>query len=458
LIEKARMTQFPKNFVWGAATSAYQIEGAWNEDGRGPSIWDVFSHKHGKVRTAETGDVAADHYHRWKEDVQLMADIGLQVYRFSISWTRVLPEGKGRVNPAGLDFYSRLVDALLEKKITPYPTLYHYDLPLAFQRAGGWTQRATAQYFAEYAATIADRLSDRVEHFITHNEPWITAVLGYLTGEHAPGWHNPAAAATAIHHLLLSHGLAVQAMRAASHRPINLGIALNLSPAYPASPSPRDHQAQKLADQLLNRVILDPLFKGCYPQALESRGWWRWLQKGIRSPRENGNLGDDLKIISTPLDFLGVNYYTRALVRWAPLVGLLPARPPAGSPFSQMWEIYPEGLFDLLSYLHNEYHPPLLLISENGTPEADALSTDGRVHDPGRIAYLRSHILQVRRALDSGIPVKGYLVWSLLDNFEWVYGYSRRFGLVYVDFATQKRILKDSGTWYAEVIRQNGLA
>ena len=448
---------FPERFIWGTATSAYQIEGGWNEDGRGLSVWDTFSHLPGKVKTGENGDQAADHYHRWAQDVDLMAEMGIRAYRFSISWPRVIPAGKGAVNPKGLDFYSRLVDRLLEKGITPYPTLFHYDLPAALQPAGGWTNRDTALHFADYAARIADRLSDRVTTFITHNEPWVTAILGYLTGEHAPGRRSPGAVLAAIHHLLLSHGLAVEAMRAAAHQPLTIGIAINLSPVYPFSASKLDQQAAHIADVFLNRLVLDPLLKGTYPSEFTNSRWWGWLERGIQGATAHHGIDPrDLQIIAAPLDFLGVNYYSRAVIRWAPIIQALQVRP-RGSAYSQMWEIYPEGLYDLLMRLHKDYHHPNLLVSENGTPAPDQVGTDDLVHDMERISFLDAHIRQVRRAIDAGVPVSGYLVWSLLDNFEWALGYSRRFGLIHVDYATQKRRIKDSGRWFAQVISQNGL-
>jgi beta-glucosidase len=297
---------------------------------------------------------------------------------------------------------------------------------------------------------VADRLSDRVSTFITHNEPWVTAILGYLTGEHAPGQRSPSAALASLHHLLLSHGLAIEAMRAAARQTLSIGIALNLSPVYPFSTSQRDRRAAKTADLFLNRLVLDPLLKGSYPAEFSGSPWWRWLERGTLTDPH------DLQVISTPLDFLGVNYYSRAVVRWAPLIQVLPVRP-RSSAYSQMWEIYPEGLYDLLFRLHQDYQHPNLIVSENGTPAPDVVTPDDQIHDLDRISYLDAHIRQVRRAIEAGVPVSGYFVWSLLDNFEWVYGYSRRFGLIHVDFATLKRRIKDSGRWYAHTIRQNGL-
>jgi len=447
---------FPPNFVWGAATSAYQIEGAWNEDGRRPSIWDTFVHRPGHVRTGETGDTAADHYHRLAEDLELMSAIGLKAYRFSVAWTRIVPEGTGAVNPAGLDFYDRLVDGLLAKGITPYPTLFHYDLPQPLQDKGGWPNRDTAKHFGDYARVVGERLGDRVDHWITHNEPWVTAFLGHLSGEHAPGKHNPFATVAATHHVLLSHGYAVQALRAAARRPLQVGIALNLSPAYPATNSPNDLKAVQFTDGFINRIILDPLLKGRYPEDF-TNGWlWRLLERGLSRKPRSLIQADDFKVISTPLEWIGANYYSRGVVRYLPVIKSMQVRP-RGSEYSEMWEIYPPGIFDLLTRLHKDYDHSNWVVSENGVPVHDEVAADGGVHDVQRIRYLQTHIAEVRRAIAAGVPVTGYFVWSLLDNFEWIYGYSKRFGLVYVNFESKQRILKDSGKWFGQVIRANGL-
>lgn len=436
---------FPQDFIWGAATSAYQIEGAWNEDGRGPSVWDVFCRQPGKTWQGQTGDVAADHYHRWREDVDLMAQLGLRAYRFSISWPRVLPRGTGQVNQAGLDFYDRLVDALLARGIQPFVTLFHYDLPLALQEKGGWPNRDIVHHFAEYARIVAQRLGDRVTYWIPHNEPFVVAALGYYTGEHAPGVRNPVAALQAIHHLLLSHAYAAQAIRAYAKTSPRIGIALNLNPVYPASPSLLDRQAARRFDRLINRVCLDPLFLGRYPGHLLPPLSWFW-------PRVKPG---DMAAIASSLDFLGVNYYSRAVVRhdWkTPLIWAKETELP-GMERSPMWEIYPKGMYELLRRVWDDYHPISIIITENGVPVPDMLDTDGQVHDPGRIGYLQRHLFWVHKAIQEGIPIHGYFVWSLLDNFEWALGYQMRFGLIYVDYPTQRRIVKDSGWWYAEVIR-----
>lgn len=440
---------FPENFLWGCATSAYQIEGAWNENGKGPSIWDTFSHVPGKVANNENGDVAIDHYHRYQEDVDLMAALGLQAYRFSIAWTRILPSGRGQVNPAGLDFYERLVDALLAKNIKPYACLYHYDLPQALQDAGGWLNRETAYHFAEYARVVAERLSDRVEMWVPHNEPWVTAAVGYAMGTHAPGQRNFIAAIKALHHILLSHGLSVDSLRAAARRPIKVGAALNLSPIYPATGDPKDAAAARRFHAILNRSTLDPLLKGSAP--LQENVLLNALAGSVIRP------GDLEKI--QRLDFLGVNYYNRSVARhsrWAPFLGEM-VQKIEGSEYSEMWEIYPEGMHKLLTRIWDDYHPACdILVTENGVPVPDVVGADGGIHDERRIRYLRDHLAQVKRAMDDGVPVKGYFVWSVFDNFEWDHGYGPRFGLVYVDYKSLQRTIKDSGKWYAGVIRQNG--
>ncbi len=440
---------FPIGFRWGTATAAYQIEGAWNEDGRGLSIWDTFSHTPGKTYHGATGDVAADHYHRWQEDVALMAELGLNAYRFSIAWPRIIPTGTGPVNPAGLDFYDRLVDALLEKGIEPFITLYHWDLPQALEERGGWPVRETAFAFGEYARVVAERLSDRVTHWITLNEPWVAAMGGYFAGEHAPGCREPAAAFAAVHHLLLAHGEAVAAIRAAARRPVQVGITLNLSDVQPASASELDQAAAFRFDAALNQLFLDPLYRGAYPEAMLPQLSTR---AGLIQP-------GDLERIAAPLDFLGVNYYSRDVIRHDPEFPVIQASAvqPVGNEYSQMWEIYPEGLYHMLTRVWRDYRPAVLYVTENGIPVADAPDADGRVRDERRIRYLRAHIAQCHRALEAGVPLRGYFVWSLLDNFEWAYGYQMRFGLIYVDYETQARIMKDSGRWYAEVVRQNGL-
>lgn len=451
---RGELLAFPEGFVWGVATAAYQIEGAHDEDGRGPSIWDTFCRQPGKIENGDTGDVAADHYHRWPEDVRLMAELGLQAYRFSISWPRILPEGKGKVNPAGLDFYSRLVDALLAHDIQPFVTLYHWDLPQALQDQGGWANRDTARYFAEYAHLVARRLGDRVTHWITHNEPLVVVAAGHLQGIHAPGIQDPMVAFRVAHHLLLSHGYAVEAIR--DEVPSSqVGITLNLTPIHPASESEADQQAARRLDGLTNRMFLDPVLKGRYPEDVLD------LLGPLFPPTEP----DEMSRIAAPLDFLGVNYYTRAVIRHDPnsLLFQIGWVQPQGSEYSEMWEIYPPGIYEILTRVWTDYgqgpDAPLraLYITENGIPVPDMPDAEGKVHDPRRIRYLRDHLIQVHRAIAEGVPLRGYFVWSLLDNFEWAYGYRMRFGLVYVDYQTQKRTIKDSGRWYTEVIHENGV-
>lgn len=442
---------FPKNFTWGVAASAHQIEGAWNEAGKGPSIWDTFNHTPGRIANGETGDVSADHYHRYKEDLSLMAGLGIPAYRFSIAWSRVLPEGRGAVNQKGLDFYDRLVDELLKQGIEPYACLYHFDLPQALQDLGGWPERQTAYHFADYARIVTERLSDRVGTIITHNEPWVPAFVGYMMGEHAPGLRKPAAGFKAMHHLLLSHGLAAEAIRASARKPVRVGIVLNLNPVHPEKDTHRDREAARQIDTLLNRITLDPLLKGTTP-----------LEEGLVGKLVSSRLvkPGDLEKIRT-CDLLGVNYYTRTVVKYDPKVPLIAALQihPQGNEYSSMWEIYPEGLHEILLRVWQDYRPACeLMVTENGVPVPDGLDFDGRVRDERRIRYLQNHIAQVRRAIRDGVPVKGYFVWSFMDNFEWALGYGPRFGLVYVDFKTQQRTVKDSGHWYARVIRENGFA
>ncbi len=441
---------FPEGFLWGTATSAYQIEGACNEDGRGVSIWDTFCRKRGKTHEGATGDIAADHYHRWQEDVEIMAQMGLKAYRFSIAWTRIIPNGRGAVNQAGLDFYARLIDTLLAKGIEPFPTLFHYDLPQPLQDQGGWPKRETAEAFGEYAAALARQLGDRVNYWITHNEPWVTAIVGHLIGDHAPGQHNPFNALKAVHHLALSHGYAVEALRAnITNKSAQIGIALNLTPTYPASNSDKDKEAAHRFDGQINRLLLDPLLKGYYPE--DTVELFKWFFP--KFPAE------DLQRISAPLDFVGINYYTRLVARhdWkVPILQAMEVKPP-GNEYSQMWEIYPQGLYDLITRVWKDYQPKTIIVTENGVPVPDVLTPDERVHDERRVSYLHRHLLQVHRAIAEGVPVKGYFVWSMLDNFEWAFGYQMRFGLVHVDYATLKRTIKDSGLWFTEVIKDNSI-
>ncbi len=447
---KSSMTlTFPNGFLWGASTSAYQIEGAWNEDGKGKSIWDVFSHTPGKIYRDANGDIASDHYHRWHDDLDLAKALNLNAYRFSIAWTRILPEGSGKVNQKGVDFYSRLIDRLLELDIEPFPTLFHYDLPLALHEKGGWPARDTALRFAEYAGVVGKACGDRINYWITHNEPFVTAMLGYYLGMHAPGVQDMGAALQSTHHLLLSHGLAVQELRRTAKVGAKIGAAINLAPVMPASDGKNDILAVQRYDAIANRMILDPLFLGRYPEEMEP------FFQGL----DDGRMSDDLKIIAIPTDYLGVNYYSRTVVKYDPSVPLLELSfiEPVGNEYSMMWEIYPQGLCDLLLRIQKDYKPAMLLITENGVPVPEDVDQDGRVRDERRIRYLQNHLVQVHRAMKAGVPIQGYFVWSLLDNYEWALGYRPRFGLIHVDFETQKRIIKDSGIWFSRVAKENQL-
>ncbi|MEX0426839.1 glycoside hydrolase family 1 protein [Nocardioides sp. DS6] len=472
---------FPADFVWGAATAAYQIEGAVDEDGRTPSIWDTFARVPGAVIDGDTGDVACDHYHRVPEDVALMKRLHLASYRFSTAWPRVRPDA-GAVNQKGLDFYSRLVDELLEAGIAPWVTLYHWDLPQALEDQGGWTNRDTAYRFVDYATAMYDALGDRVATWTTLNEPWCSAFLGYTGGQHAPGRQEGVAGLVAAHHLLLAHGMATDELRRRGATPEagkQVGITLNLTVADPFDPTePADLDAARRLDGFFNRVFLEPLFRGRYAEDLaadtdgltfQGRPWQDWVLDG------------DLDVIHQPLDALGVNYYHGDGASGLPhdddparLLGSAVRHPerPTSSPYpggglsfprrglpttGMDWEIQPEGLTRLLVRLRDDYAVPPVYITENGAAYEDVL-TGGAVHDPERRDYLAQHLRAVHDALEAGVDVRGYFAWSLLDNFEWAYGYGQRFGIVHVDYDTQVRTPKDSALWYAEVAATNRLA
>jgi beta-glucosidase len=442
--------RFPDGFQWGVATASYQIEGAVSEDGRAPSIWDTFSHTPGKTLNGDTGDVADDHYHRWPEDLELLRELGVDLYRFSLAWPRLQPDGRGALNEAGVDFYARLVDGLLEQGVQPWVTLYHWDLPQALQDAGGWPSRETAERFAEYAALVHERLSDRVGIWTTLNEPWCSAFLGHAQGRHAPGIQDDGAALRAAHHLLLGHGMAVRAMReqGADSR---FGLTLNLYPIDPATEDPADADAARRIDCLANRLFLDPVLRGRYPEDAPPL------------PIQDG----DEALIGQPLDVLGVNYYSRHVTRAGPGANGAPwpwvgARDvefvQRGLPRTEMgWEIDPSGLYEVLTRVHREYPPIPLFVTENGAAFADEPAPDGSVPDPDRIAYLDGHFRAAHRAIEEGVDLRGYFVWSLMDNFEWGHGYSKRFGLVHIDYETLQRTPKDSARWFAAVTRSNGL-
>ncbi|MEU0884320.1 GH1 family beta-glucosidase [Lentzea sp. NPDC005914] len=431
----------PADFFWGVATSAYQIEGAFDEDGRTLSIWDTFSRRPGAVANGENGDVACDHYHRMPSDVAMIARLGVDTYRFSVSWPRVQPGGRGAVNAKGMDFYSRLVDELLEKGVDPWLTLYHWDLPQELEDAGGWPARDTAYRFAEYAGLVHDSLGDRVPTWTTLNEPWCSAMLGYDTGRHAPGRQNFSEAMRAVHHLLLGHGLAVQELR--SRGVSSLGITLNMGSHSAASEDPRDVDAARQADGLGTRIYLDPLVYGRYPEDV--------LVDVAGRGGEIPVLSGDLEIISAPIDVLGVNYYTSHVWKATgdPFVAELV---PQGRAVTAMgWEIVPEGFTALLVRLQRDYGVPMV-ITENGAAFDDLDVEDGYVADGDRVSYLSSHISAVAAAVRGGADVRGYLAWSLMDNFEWGYGYAKRFGIVRVDYSTQERTFKQSAQWYRELI------
>ncbi|MEV0999148.1 GH1 family beta-glucosidase [Nonomuraea sp. NPDC050202] len=456
------MPAFPENFLWGTATAAYQVEGAWNEDGRGPSIWDTFSHTPGLVAGGDTGDVACDHYHRLEEDLDILAELGVGAYRFSISWPRVQPGGRGALNRPGADFYNRLVDGLLARDIAPVATLYHWDLPQELEDAGGWPERETALRFADYARLMGETLGDRVRTWITLNEPWCSAYLGYASGVHAPARTDPAAALAAVHHLNLGHGLAVQALRSTAARDAQMSVTLNLH--HVRGVSERDADAVRRADALSNRAFLGPMLEAAYPQDLiadtASVTDWSFVRDG------------DEATACQPLDVLGVNYYNPTLVRqwdgdsaketadghqdgaaspWIACEDIEFVKQPG--PYTEMgWNIDETGLTELLLRLHRDYPGMPTMITENGAAFPDQVSADGLVHDADRVDYLHRHLTAVSEAIAGGADVRGYFVWSLMDNFEWAHGYAKRFGIVRVDRETMRRTWKDSAHWYREVV------
>jgi beta-glucosidase len=470
------LLRFPTGFLWGAATAAYQIEGAAAEDGRTPSIWDTYSHTPGRVRNGDTGDIAADHYHRYRDDVALMARLGLKAYRFSVSWSRVQPTGRGPAVERGLDFYRRLADELLDAGITPVATLYHWDLPQELEDAGGWPVRDTAERFGEYAALMGNALGDRVRYWTTLNEPWCSAYLGYGSGVHAPGRTDPGDALKAAHHLNLGHGRAITALRSAlpAGADAQLSVTLNLHQVRALTDSPVDQDAERRIDAVGNRVFLDPILNGVYPSDLRKDteqlvDWDELVHPG------------DLAAISTPIDLLGINYYAPTLVSggglasaardnarsdahgvsdhspWPGSESVLFHQPP-GELTAMNWSIDPSGLRDLLNRIARE-HPRLpMMVTENGAAFDDYISPEGEVRDPERIAYIHAHLAAVHAAIEDGADVRGYFLWSLMDNFEWAYGYGKRFGAVYVDYSTQRRIPKSSAHWYAETIRRGAIS
>ena len=438
---------FPADFLWGAATSAYQVEGSPLADGAGPSIWHRFSHTPGLVANNENGDVACDHYHRYEADIALMRELGLNAYRFSVSWSRIFPEGKGRVNEKGLDFYRRLVDALRAANIQPLITLFHWDLPAALDDRGGWLNRNIARWFAEYATVMFRALDDRQPVWATLNEPWVVTDGGYLHGPLAPGHRNWFETPIAAHNLLRAHGAAVAAYRSIGKN--RIGIVVNLEPKYPASDNAEDFAAVARADAYMNRQYLDPIFLGAYPPELAELYGEAWPQF------PEGDFGD----IRRRIDFVGVNYYTRGLTRNDQQKMIERAdrvKNPRAAYTETGWEVFPQGLTDILTWVRKRYGELPLYITENGAAFYDPPVADGTLEDPLRVDYLRRHLHAAREAMRRGVDLRGYFVWSLLDNFEWALGYAKRFGIIHVDFETQKRTMKSSARFYKDVIRTRG--
>lgn len=441
--------RFPKGFLWGVATSAQQIEGARNEDGRGDSIWDRYAATPGNIADGSDPFTACDHYHRWRDDIELMSWLGVRAYRMSIAWPRIMPTGRGEPNEAGLDFYEKLVDGLLAAGIEPFVTLNHWDIPQALQEAGGWPERSTVDAFIEYTEAVTKRLGDRVRAWATHNEPWCIAVQGYEEAGHAPGRHDHAEALRTAHHLLLSHGLATGVIRRNAAES-EIGIVLNLAPGWPLTDSRADKEAVRIHDGLFNRWYLDPVFRGAYPaDTIADRVELGHLESAELPFVEDG----DMESINAPVDYLGVNYYGRSVVkagRSGRPEGVCPVPPEELTDMG--WEIFPEGLTHLLARLAREYDPPAIYITESGAAFPDIVDASGRIHDPRRVDFLRGHMAAAADAISKGVPLRGYFVWSLMDNFEWQHGYTMRFGLFRVDYDTLKRTAKESAHWYRDVI------
>lgn len=442
------LLKFPDGFVWGVSTASAQIEGAASEGGKEKSIWDSFSEHPKAILDGSTPEITCDHYHRYVDDLKLMHDLGIVNYRFSIAWPRIVSHGS--VNEAGLAFYDRLVDAMLEQGIEPFATLFHWDLPQSLQDAGGFANRETVKRYVEYVDVVSRRLGDRITKWMTFNEPWVYSFVGHLYGEHAPGLKDLPTALRVAHHLLLAHGGAVPVLRANGGRGTQVGIVNNLEWIEPASPSESDRAAAGRHDGAFNRWFLDPIFQGRYPEDMLE--WY-----GPAAPEiEDG----DLQTISAPIDFLGVNYYTRRIIAHDDKGDFLKVRriryPFVPHADYEEWEVNPEGLYRLLMRVHRDYRAPRLFVTESGTPLPDAPDSDGVVHDPRRIHYLHDHFAAAWQAIQEGAKVEGYFVWSFMDNFEWSLGFTKRFGVVYVDYESQRRIVKDSGHWYSEVVRNNG--
>jgi beta-glucosidase len=457
----SEVLNFPARFLWGTATASYQIEGAVDKDGRGPSIWDTFCHTPGKIFHDDTGDIACDHYDRWEQDVALMAELGLNAYRLSVAWPRVQPDGAGPYNQLGIDFYRRLLDSLLEHGIAPAVTLYHWDLPQALEDKGGWAVRETAERFSDYAHHLVEALGDRARLWITLNEPWVSAHVGYGFGEHAPGRSDLGTALRAAHHLLLGHGLAVQALRPVISPGSELGLTLNLYPSYPATNSAADVDAAKRVDGYANRWFLDPVLKGTYPQDM--------VELFMPISGDDHIQSGDLEIINAPVDFLGVNYYACHTVAAAgsgpvpsgrpypDVLGAVERTAPGTAVTGRGWPVQPEGLGDLLVHLSKEYGPLILYVTENGAAYPDYVDPEGQVKDPERVEYIQGHLEAAHRAIAQGADLRGYFCWTLMDNFEWAAGYSQRFGLVWLNFQDQARIPKTSAKWLGAVAARNAV-
>jgi beta-glucosidase len=442
---------FPEGFQWGTASASYQIEGAWNEDGKGESIWDRFCHTPGKIKNGDTGDVACDYYHRYSEDIALMAELGLNASRISISWPRIRPDGHGPINLKGLDFYSRVVDELLRRKIKPFVTLFHWDLPQALEDAGGWPNRDTAKHFADYAAIVADKLGDRVKHWMVFNEPWVFTILGYLAGMHAPGRNEPGQALNATHVVNLAQGLGVRAIRDRGHHPEAVGTAFSMSPIHPQNPdSKEDRDAAERWHGFYNLWFLETVMNGRYPEVYVS---------GKFEDRVDVQPGD-LETIKAPLDFVGINLYTRQIVAHEPTdtnLGAKQVRADAKEVTDFGWEVYPKALSEMILRITKDYNRLPIYVTENGCSYGDGPGPDGAVRDERRVRFLRRYIAEVSRAIAQGADVRGYFTWTFTDNFEWAEGFAQRFGIVHCDFPTQKRIVKQSGRWYSQLARSNAL-
>jgi beta-glucosidase len=442
---------FPKGFLWGTASASYQIEGAWKDDGKGESIWDRFSHTRGKIKHGETGDTACDFYHRYSEDIAIQAELGLNASRISLSWPRIMPSGKGAINQKGIDFYKRVADELLARNIEPWVTLYHWDLPQTLEDVGGWPNRDLAEYFRDYAAACVEHLGDRVKHWIVFNEPWMFTILGYLTGIHAPGRREPAAAIRATHTVNLAQGMAARALRESRNQPAAVGTAFSMAAVYPASESAEDRAAAERWHRFANVWFLDAVMHGRYPDV---------YVQGTMADRVEIKPGD-AELMRAPLDFIGINLYSRVVVAHDPNDHNLGAKQVrAGSPevTDFGWEVCPSALSDMVSRITKDYGRPPIYITENGCSYGDAPGADGKVDDQRRISFLRRYLAALKRAIAAGADVRGYFTWTLTDNFEWAEGLSsQRFGIVWCDFKTQQRIIKESGRWYAKVARANAL-